>query len=229
MESCTPLYWVIDALDESYASEQVLELLADLHDSATPVHVLEFTDMEIYVEEELKYLGWDPSVKAEVRKKILAEANGNFLWVHLILEEIKECHTEVDVKATLGALPPGMESLYQRLENSIGGIQRDSERNLSRQLFIWAIYARRSLSIEELKSLLEAEFGHILDMASTISKLCGHFLVIESNNRVGLLHQTAQVFDPNSPQQDTSSFGTARHLGCIILKHSTTLKGLTTS
>ncbi|RYP02215.1 hypothetical protein DL764_005895 [Monosporascus ibericus] len=223
MESCTPLYWVIDALDESYAGQQVLELLADIHDSSTPIHVLvtsrsspglstsfervnsrllssrlsidqEVTDMEIYVEEELQYLGWDPSVKAEVRKKILAEANDNFLWVHLILEEIKECHTEDDVKATLSALPPGMESLYQRMEKSLGRIRRPSERNLSRQLFIWAIYARRSLSIDELRSLLEAEFGHILDMASTVSRLCGHFLVIESNNRVGLLHQTAREY-----------------------------------
>ncbi|RYP06345.1 hypothetical protein DL765_009531 [Monosporascus sp. GIB2] len=223
MASCTPLYWVIDGLDESDMSQEVLEMLAGIRDSATPIHVLvtsrlspglstsfervnsklpssamsidqESTDMEIYVEEELQYLRWDPSVKTEVRKKILDEANDNFLWVHLILEEVKECHTEDDVRATLSELPPGMESLYQRMETSIGRIRRPSERNLSRQLFLWAIYARRSLSIEELRSLLEAEFGRILDMANTLSRLCGHFLVIESNNRVGLLHQTAREY-----------------------------------
>lgn len=223
MEHYTPIYWIIDALDESNAGQQVLELLADIQSSATPIHVLvtsrfspvlsasfgrigsklpssmlsvdqDRSDMGIYVEEELQYLGWDPSVKEEVRKKILDQANDNFLWVHLILEEIKECHTDDDVRATLSELPPGMESLYQRMETTIARIRRPTDKSLSRQLFLWAIYARRSLSVEELRSLLEADFGHILDMANTISRLCGHFIVIEGNNRVGLLHQTAREY-----------------------------------
>ncbi|RYO95271.1 hypothetical protein DL766_009994 [Monosporascus sp. MC13-8B] len=223
LDSCTPLYWVIDALDESDAGKQVLDLLADIQSSATPVHVVvtsrlslglstaferlesklpssmmsidhNTTDMEIYVEEELRGLGWDASVKTEVRNKIMDQANDNFLWVHLILEEIKECHTDDDVRATLSELPPGMDPLYQRMETSMARIRRPFDKNLSRQFFLWATYARRSLAVEELKSLLEAEFGQILDMENTISKLCGQFIVIEGNNRIGLLHQTAREY-----------------------------------
>ncbi|RYP81120.1 hypothetical protein DL769_002129 [Monosporascus sp. CRB-8-3] len=223
LDSRTPLYWVIDALDESDAGQQVLDLLADIQSSATPVHVLvtsrlslglstaferlksklpssmmsidhNTTDMEIYVEEELQGLGWDPSVKTEVRNKIMDQANDNFLWVHLILEEIKECHTDDDVRATLSELPPGMESLYQRMETSIARIRRPFDKNLSRQLFLWATYARRPLSTEELRSLLESEFGQILDLENTINRLCGQFIAIESNNRIGLLHHTAREY-----------------------------------
>ena len=223
LDLCTPIYWVIDALDESNASQQVLELLGDIQYSVTPIHVLvtsrfnpslsssfgrissmlhcsmisidkDRTDMEIYIDDELQYLGWDSSVKEEVRMKILDQANDNFLWVHLILEEIKECNTDDDVRAALTELPAGMESLYQRMESSIARIRRPSDKSLSRQLFLWTIYTRRAVSIDELRSLLKEEFGHILDMVATINRLCGHFIVVEGNHRVGLIHQTAREY-----------------------------------
>ncbi|KAK7753405.1 hypothetical protein SLS62_004696 [Diatrype stigma] len=152
-------------------------------------------DIRAYVEEGLRYVEWDPSVKSEVRTRILDQANGNFLWVHLILEEIKECHSDDDIRATLSELPPGMEALYRRMETSISQrIRRPFDRRLSRQLFLWATYARESLTVEELASILEADFGRILDMTSTLARLCGHFVVIEGDNRIGLLHQTAREY-----------------------------------
>ncbi|KAI8628879.1 hypothetical protein F5Y19DRAFT_99967 [Xylariaceae sp. FL1651] len=218
-----PFYWIIDGLDESASSQQVFELLAEVKSSTIPIHILitsrinpglftsfarlgskmstasasidrDVTDIRIYVEEELRYIGWDDQIKEEIMTKVLNQANDNFLWVHLILEEIKECHTDDDVRDALVELPPGMESLYQKMEDSITRIRKPSDRNLSRQLLLWAIYSRRSITIEELSAILEPDFGHILDMPSTINRLCGHFLVIEGGNQIGLLHQTAREY-----------------------------------
>ncbi|KAH8202615.1 hypothetical protein TruAng_003216 [Truncatella angustata] len=218
-----PLYWVVDGLDESASPQQILELMAEVKSSLTPIRVLatsrwtprlftsfgrisskiptswfsldqDSTDMRIYIEEELQYLSWDDSVKGEITGKVLDQANDNFLWVRLILEEIRDCHTEDDLRQALNELPPGMESLYQRMEETISNIRRPSDRNLSRQLLMWAIYARRPVSLSELSEILEPEFGHILDLTTTITRLCGHFLVLEGENRIGLLHQTAREY-----------------------------------
>ncbi|KAI0008496.1 hypothetical protein F4779DRAFT_449667 [Xylariaceae sp. FL0662B] len=223
MDFCPPFYWVIDGLDECSFGKQALELLGDINDSKTPIHVLvtsrfspglsvsfrriatksrstlisidqEIADIRTYVEEEFQYLSWDQAVKSEAINKILDQAHNNFLWVHLILEEIKECHTDDDVRTALEELPPGMDSLYKRMVDSISRIRRPSDRNLSQQLLLWAIHARRCVSTDELSAILEPDFGRILDMESTINKLCGQFLVIEGQNQIGLLHQTAREY-----------------------------------
>lgn len=82
--------------------------------------------------------------------RITSQANDNFLWVRLVLDEIKECHIESDIKAVLDELPSGMESLYKRMENALYRKKRPSDMSLSHQLFLWAIYARRSPIISEL-------------------------------------------------------------------------------
>ncbi|KAK6076047.1 NACHT and WD domain-containing protein [Seiridium cupressi] len=222
-ESERPLYWVIDGLDECATPQLMLELTAELKTSLTPIRVLltsrwspalftsfgrinskvpsswfsldkNSTDMRIFIEEELQYLSWDDSVKDEVMSKILSQANDNFLWVRLILEEIKDCHTDDDVRYALNELPPGMESLYQRMEEAISRIRKPSDKNLSRQLLMWAVYARRPVSLDELSEVLEPEFGRVLDLPTTINRLCGHFLVVEGDNRLGLLHQTTREY-----------------------------------
>ncbi|KAK6075021.1 NACHT and WD domain-containing protein [Seiridium cupressi] len=222
-ESERPLYWVIDGLDECATPQLMLELTAELKTSLTPIRVLltsrwspalftsfgrinskvpsswfsldkNSTDMRIFIEEELQYLSWDDSVKDEVMSKILSQANDNFLWVRLILEEIKDCHTDDDVRYALNELPPGMESLYQRMEEAISRIRKPSDKNLSRQLLMWAVYARRPVSLDELSEVLEPESGRVLDLPTTINRLCGHFLVVEGDNRLGLLHQTTREY-----------------------------------
>lgn len=218
-----PLYWIIDGVDESGSPQHIFELLAEITKSSTPIRVLltsrwnpglastfqrvsskvpatalsidnDTTDIQIYAEEELSYLMWNSSIKGEVRTKILEQANDNFLWVYLILEEVKDCHTEVDLRERLSELPAGMESLYGHMEDTIRRIRRPSDKNLARQLLLWAIYARRSIAIDELSAILKPEFGHLLDLSNTINRLCGQFIVLEGNNRVALLHQTAREY-----------------------------------
>ncbi|KAL1878117.1 hypothetical protein VTK73DRAFT_7997 [Phialemonium thermophilum] len=223
IEAHAPLYWIIDGLDESASPQHLLELLSEIGKSATPVRVLltsrwnpvlastfprmnskvstsalsidnDATDIRIYVEEELCYLMWSSEIKNDVRAKILELANDNFLWVYLILEELKDCHTEADLRDRLSELPAGMEALYGHMEDGLQRIKRPSDRSLARQLFLWAIYAKRSLSVDELASILQPDFGRLLDLPNTIHSLCGQFVVLEGNNRVALLHQTAREY-----------------------------------
>ncbi|KAK2599454.1 hypothetical protein N8I77_011208 [Diaporthe amygdali] len=223
MDVLAPQYWIIDGLDESGSPQHIFDMLADISASSSPINCLvtsrwspvlsstfdrvqsritssalslnqELTDIRKYTEEELRYLGWNVSVKDEVMAKIVEHSNDNFLWVYLVLEEVKDCHTEENVRERLEELPPGMEELYQHMEDTIRRIRRPSDQGLSRQLLLWAMYARRSISVNELLSVLEPEFGQLLDITSTISRLCGHFIAVESHDRIALLHQSAREY-----------------------------------
>ncbi|KAI1496365.1 hypothetical protein F5X99DRAFT_422182 [Biscogniauxia marginata] len=224
MDSCPPLYWVIDGLDEAGSQHHLFELLPDINNSRVPVRVLVTsrwsrdlssaferigpkiscysalcidhgsTDIRIYVEDELKYCSWSDEITSEIMEKILQGAQGNFLWVHLMLQEVKDCHTEDDVRHRLSELPPGMDGIYRRMEKTISQIRRESDRNLSRTLLTWAIHARRPLTVEELSDILEPEFGRLLNISHTANQLCGQFIVVEGNERIGLIHQTAREY-----------------------------------
>ena len=110
IESFTPVYWVIDAIDESDSPNHILELLSTLSRLTIPVRVIltsrwsptlsssferldakvpstvlsgdeDLKDIRIYVEEGLNYLSWDSTLKREVIDRITSQANDNFLWV----------------------------------------------------------------------------------------------------------------------------------------------------
>ncbi|KAK8084697.1 hypothetical protein PG997_005968 [Apiospora hydei] len=221
--SSLPIYWIIDGLDETSAAQQVIELMGEIRSSVTPIRVLlasrwtpllassfnrvsskvnmltfsldnDTGDMRRFVEEELQYLSWDSNVKAEVMEKVLSQANDNFLWIRLIMEEIRECNTEEDVRYALSELPPGMESLFRRMEDSINKIRRPSDKNLARQLLMWTIHTHRPIAMDEMIEILTPEFGQILDLPTSVNRLCGHFIVIEGQNRLGILHKTAREY-----------------------------------
>ncbi|KAI5927329.1 hypothetical protein F4810DRAFT_650319 [Camillea tinctor] len=223
LDSDTTLYWVIDGLDEASSPEHLFELLPDITRSKITIKILiasrwtrdfstaferirpkissaafsindDRTDINIYVKEELKYCSWSDEITSEITNKIIDGADGNFLWVHLMLQEVKDCHTEDDIRERLSELPPGMEGIYKRMEKNICQIRRESDRNLSRKLLTWAIHARRPLTVEELADILEPEFGRLLNIPHTVNQLCGQFVVVEGNEHFGLIHQTAREY-----------------------------------
>jgi WD40 repeat protein len=223
MEFHPPLYWVIDGLDEAHSPHHIFDLLADINSSKIPIRVIitsrwssslstgfdrisskvsiseisidrDLTDMSIYIKEELRYQNWSSEITDEVVSQILERSNDNFLWVHLILDELKDCNTAEDIKERIHELPPGMDALYIRMEETIASLRRPSDINLAHHLLQWAIYSRHSLPTEELIDVLEPEFGRLLDLAQTTSRLCGHFITIEGGKHIAVIHQTAREY-----------------------------------
>jgi WD40 repeat protein len=222
LDLTTPIYWIIDGLDESDSPTFVVDMLNSIDLSSTPIRVLLVSrwstslsssfgklrakipssilcaddasaDIVVYAQEELRYMPWPAELKTEVIQKVTDQANGNFLWVHLALEEVKNCHTMKHIKAALSELPNGMELLYERMEAAIARSKRDSDTGLQRFLFIWAIYSRSSITTEELSQALQPEWS-LLDLEFTISRMCGHFLIIEDRHCLGLIHETAREY-----------------------------------
>ncbi|MCJ1477255.1 hypothetical protein MMC13_005926 [Lambiella insularis] len=219
-----PVYWVVDALDESDAANAFLETMASLCGSKTPIKLLvtsrelpaistafgriwslpviklsldnNFEDIRYYASSKVQYMHGSENLKNETINRIVDLAQGNFLWVDLAIKQVLQCHSPDDIQAALKELPPGMDALYQRMEISIAQLTRPSDIALSRIILSWATFARHPLTIEELIHILKVElqFSTPLNLNHTITELCGHFVVTSGTDRVTLVHQTAREY-----------------------------------
>lgn len=223
LKDISPFYWVIDALDESDSIPIIIELLSTISSSITPIHIIILSrqtpainqafdritnsttltiinaehnvdDIRLYAMLEMEYMHGNADYHKQIIDQIAERAEGNFLWVNLVLKEIMQCHSYEEIKVALDEIPLGMDSLYQRMEASIGSLARASDKNIARTILIWATYSRRPLDTEEMTRALQLEFPAILDLKFTIDKVCGHFVMVDSNNRISLVHRTAREY-----------------------------------
>lgn len=151
-------------------------------------------DIQRLVEQEVGHMRGSEQIKNLVIQKILARAEGNFLWTRLVLEEIVYCHTASGIQETLDEFPSDMQKLYDRMEHAILKHPRESSRLLAKALLRWTIGARRPMSLRELSQALEPDFPEILDLRRTISDVCGQFIRVDASDYVAMIHQTAREY-----------------------------------
>jgi WD40 repeat protein len=236
LELSSPLYWVIDALDESDSPKSLLDLLRTIPSSRTALRILiisrkteplplafrrlsgsvvvdlidkdeleyNSSDIRVLVEKEIEQMRGGNEIKNQVIKSIMNRANGNFLWVRLVLEEIVSCHTEEAIEKILDEIPSDMSKFYQRMELAILNNPRKADRHLAKALLQWTICAHRSLTLTELSQALKPEFSEFLDLKRTVQEVCGQFISVDQMGRVGVVHQTAREYLVKSSDTEIS-------------------------
>ncbi|KFX99301.1 hypothetical protein V490_01847 [Pseudogymnoascus sp. VKM F-3557] len=216
----TPLYFVIDGVDEADSPGSVIKLLSDLNLTTIPLRVLVVSqktheissafqkletlvhidtiltegnqnDFRSYIDREMDVAGGD-SYKGEVTSKLLERAGGNFLWVHLAVQKINNCHTKIAVEDALQQLPSGMEALYDRMTISVQAQLNPNDRKLGESIIGWVTCAQCPLTVEELGNALGS--NGLLDIYRTIGDLCGGFIVVDKEGKVAMIHETAREF-----------------------------------
>ncbi|KAL5045518.1 hypothetical protein BDW71DRAFT_208333 [Aspergillus fruticulosus] len=222
MRFATTIFWVVDALDESDHPQLLVELLQSVPHSLCRIKVLLVSretsvlttsfdrlstllpvaylplesprsDIRLFVETEVEYLRAAPAFKSRLVNKLVAGANGNFLWASLAIREVMECNTEEDVDETLRGIPSGMEEMYQRMERTIIENTRPRDRKLGQRILTWATCSRRPLVLSELAQALEPEFSVMLDLNFIINRVCGQFVIVDTTtSRLNMVHQTAR-------------------------------------
>ncbi|MCJ1435227.1 hypothetical protein MMC27_004599 [Xylographa pallens] len=217
-----PMYWVIDALDESESVNTIVETLSGIQDSQSPIKILitsrelptitaafgrissvpivrmclddNTKDIRHYTASQVRYMHGTIDFKQEITAQIVDLAQGNFLWAELAIKQVLQRHNPEDIQAALSELPPGMDALYRRMEMNIKQLSRAADKETSRTILTWATFARRPLTKDDLLSVLKTENLVPLDLNHTISELCGHFVIADSNDRITLVHQTAREY-----------------------------------
>ncbi|KAL8649619.1 MAG: hypothetical protein Q9226_005500, partial [Calogaya cf. arnoldii] len=219
----TTMYWIIDAVDESDHPQLLVEMMQGVANSTAPIKILLVSrqnddlistfdrlsvvvpsvflpledtkrDIRTCVEKEVQYMRARQDFKSMVIERLVAAANGCFLWASLALVEVMRCNTQEDLDQTLEAIPSGMEQLYQRMERKIISKTKDrpQDRKLGHTILTWATCSRKPLTLGELAQALQPDFSVMLDLQFAISRVCSQFVVVDASNRLVMVHQTAR-------------------------------------
>ena len=223
MDLAAPLYLVVDGLDECDASSLLLKLFGDVANSKPNLCLLlvsrktqmlssaidklsksmtikTFTledvdeDLRMYVEEEMQSMRGDQGFKDRIAERILAKADGNFLWTNLVLKEVMQCHTETEIEDALNDVPEDLEHLYGQMDATLARTSRPTDHTMARMILMWVACSRHRLNLEQLGEALKPEYAEVLDLRLTISQVCGEFVVVDTKGTVSMVHATARDF-----------------------------------
>lgn len=153
-------------------------------------------DLELYVEEEMQSMFGDDAFKQDTAARVLQKADGNFLWVHLVVREILDCITVDDVENALTTVPQELNPLYSRMDQRLANTFRVKPelKQLGQTILTWACCSRYPILLEELSEALSPEFSRIIDIRQTVQKVCGEFVIVDKRHYLTMMHASARDF-----------------------------------
>ena len=232
-EFASPLYWVIDGLEESDNPRAGIKMLTDVLGTSVPLRILILSRRTPDIDAEFKKIPeeakWDavsidghlddhrkfvenelewseiPAFKESITKRLLDQSHGNFLWLRLTVERINKCRTTESAEQAMRELPTGMEELYDRMGESISD-QEPADRSLTCHILEWVTCAVRTLSVNELSEALGPQ-----SQARSVADPCAGFVSVDNFANVTLIHQTAKEYLLNSKGRPYSIERAAAH------------------
>ncbi|TLS23922.1 hypothetical protein PpBr36_08240 [Pyricularia pennisetigena] len=254
-----PIFWIIDGIDEAEKPRTLLKYLADLHSIHLPIRVLlvgrrtneldaEFQrlpaarfgyeakpDRACYGRSTEQFPGkFTPPnrnffASTTMTSKAITDRSGGWQWVHLAVERLNSCYTQVDAEVALEELPGGMKALYDRMAASISA-KSSPEREFATKLLNFAACSVRTLKVIELSQALGKD--DFFDMQRTVADLCGGFAVIDNGGNFTLVHHSAREYLLDPESNSIRAFGLARSeahrtifLSCMRSLTATGLRG----
>ncbi|BCS29712.1 uncharacterized protein APUU_80015S [Aspergillus puulaauensis] len=156
-------------------------------------------DVAAFIDYSVGYLTekkwFSAEMQGRVRQIVQEKAEDTFLWVSLAMDEVKDA-ARPDIIGILEQLPAGLSSLYGNL------LERATEARSGRKGDILRIVNVVAVSLEPLSLLQlsyacqlygqESEEEQLLAMRSSIGDC--KLLVVETNDKVALLHKSVKDF-----------------------------------
>ncbi|KAH8153172.1 uncharacterized protein LAJ45_02759 [Morchella importuna] len=165
--------------------------------------VFRFIDFEIeHLSEEKPYMDVE-----EVRNTLKAKADNTFLWVSLVMKELRKDVTSGAIKARLKTLPRDLNGIYQRLLNEIP----EASHQHAKQILIWVTFAKQPLNIKGLATALSFASDlrqSVNEFEQTLKDFIRVYssLVHEQNGVINLVHQSAKDFMLQEFDRDTPTW-----------------------
>jgi hypothetical protein len=135
----------------------------------------------------------DPITRNQVRDIMRKKANGTFLWVALVANELEKAETW-DMLEVLEEVPKELDGLYSRMMQHIQNLKRRNS-EFCRLVLSAVTLAYRPLHLTELAivSGLPAEISDSTNRVQQVIALCGSFLTVKENI-VYLIHQSVKDY-----------------------------------
>ncbi|KAI9654330.1 MAG: hypothetical protein M1821_006646 [Bathelium mastoideum] len=149
----------------------------------------------------------DPAIEDEIRKTLVSKANGQFLWVRLMVETFQRARFLSDINAILRDVPRGLGQLYNRVLESLLH-QPERAQVAAFRLLCWLSCSERHLTMTELSAALAVRPGaseaedndNVLDLASFLDDVCGSLITVTKPNgdldivEVRFVHSTVKEY-----------------------------------
>jgi hypothetical protein len=146
----------------------------------------------VFIQQKVDQLAQEKQYKAEVQNAVLqhltTNANGTFLWVALVCQELKRTASRHVLKK-LAVFPPGLDDLYKRMMQQMS---ESDDADTCRCVLASTAVLYRPVTIRELVELVE----QLKDVSSDVREiidLCGSFLTVREDT-VYFVHQSAKDF-----------------------------------
>lgn len=154
------------------------------------------SDVERFISFRINDLSRIPGFKGEfsihVQTTLLERANGTFLWVGFVMNELSHKKTCIEVQETLDKIPRGLSVIYSRMLLQI----EESRRSTTIQILHWVTMAVRPLTLRDLAVAIDVQPFRHLSVEQTILEqisFCRPFIKVHEN-KVRLVHQSARDY-----------------------------------
>ncbi|KAI7771382.1 hypothetical protein LZL87_014249 [Fusarium oxysporum] len=99
----------------------------------------------------------DPSLLRDIEETLTRHADGMFLWVMFLIDEVCAGSCDGDIKQSLHSLPKDLGETFARALSRIMSRQKKSE--LVQRVFRWVAVAKRPLTLDEIREAVSIDIG----------------------------------------------------------------------
>ncbi|KAI0410672.1 ankyrin repeat-containing domain protein [Xylaria grammica] len=144
------------------------------------------------IEELSKIEGFNDEFRAHVKYTLLEKAEGTFLWVGFVMDELSRKRTRTEIQHTLESVPKGLRAIFDRMLLQI----KSSQTPKTRLVLRWVMFAVRPLTLAELGAATGIQPSPLISVehaARDEVALCGPFLKI-NEDKITFVHQSAKEY-----------------------------------
>ena len=151
----------------------------------------------------LPAIGPDKDEARESTMKLILEKSSEcFLWVRLVLQQLRRVHIAAEIRQVLEDVPSDMDELYMRILDSMSTLPYG--KRLAKAILTWTVCSVRPLTTDELYHALQIDINDNIDsIQRSIASSCGQLVYVDAGSRVQMIHQTARDFllRPENPSE----------------------------
>jgi hypothetical protein len=171
------------------AATEKVRLCLELNEESVSAAVATFIQSKVdWLAKRNRY---NSNIRDAVQRYLSLNANGTFLWVALVCQELSSI-AGWKAQQKLTTFPPGLDALYSRMMEQI---KYSEDADLCKRILAVVSAVYRPLRLDELESLVDMPDGIAgeCDALSEIIGLCGSFLTLRGCT-VSFVHQSAKDF-----------------------------------
>ncbi|KAL9134421.1 MAG: hypothetical protein Q9175_004391 [Cornicularia normoerica] len=143
---------------------------------------------------------YSSGLKDKIKFDLMEKAGGTFLYVSLVLHDLKKTRITSQVRQKLQELPSDLNKVYDRI---LGQIDADCE-EIAKLILRWVAVAPRPLTMDELAMVCALGTGewerNTMPTKDTLYELrdgfqcCEPLVYVTDNNTINLVHQSAKDY-----------------------------------